>query len=285
MGALPMPGQVAAIAVYTQFQHQPPPAVVSSLEKEATEILSPLGLELDWRSLEGVHGNEISQQLAVVKFKGTCDARDLLPSPFRSGGLGWTHISDGEILPFMDIDCDHIRGFVRSPLAGMAAGERDAALGRAMARVMVHELYHILGRTVRHGSGPADHRAYTVQELTSDRLLLEQGECRIVDAADSKAPSARTFLFSRPPGSSRRGQAKFLEQKCGLCHGARGEGSSRGPALRIAGHLLDAAELATRLGMQSRAMCRRADQLKIPAPALTASDIHDLVKYLNAELD
>jgi len=284
LGALPVPGQVAGIAVYTQFQHQPPAGVVTSLEHEVETILAPLGFELQWRSLDAVHGNEVSQQLAVVKFKGTCDAQSFPVIPFHSGGLGWTHVSDGEILPFMDVDCDHIRGFVRHPLSATAPPERDEMLGRALARVVVHELYHILARTARHGSGPADHRAYTVQELTEERFELERGECRIVNAAGAHSSGARQGILGWLPGSSKAGQAKFVEKKCSVCHGARGEGTSRGPALRVAGRMIDAAELATRLGMESRAMCRRADQLKIPQPVLGASDIHDLVQFLNASL-
>jgi hypothetical protein len=34
-----------------------------------------------------------------------------------AGTLGWTHIADGKIMPFFDVDCDKIREVMTSTLA------------------------------------------------------------------------------------------------------------------------------------------------------------------------
>ena len=279
-----MPGQIAAIAVYTQFQHPPSTIVETALKQETESILEQVGLELEWRSLAGIHGNEVSEQLAVVTFKGFCESRGLPPAPFRSGGLGWTHITDGEILPFMDVDCDHIRGFIRAPLSQLGPVERDKALGRAVGRVMAHELVHILGRKSHHGSRAVDRPSYTVQELMTDHLT-DGPECRVLEPADKRRRPVREATFTESTASAKRGQAKFVEKRCSTCHGARGEGTKRGPALRQPGRLTDVVELTTKLAIDGDAMCRRAEHLKMPTPSLNHGDVEDLLHFLNGMLD
>jgi len=149
---------------------------------------------------------------------------------------------------------------------------------------VVHELYHILGRTAHHGSGTVDHSAYTVQELMSDQFQLEDGECRIVEVSKSRPVALRDLLMGRIPGSLKQGQIKYAEKGCSVCHGPNGEGTRHGPSLRAPGHLIQPSELATRIGIDGRAMCRRADQLKVVPPSLAQEDIADLVRFLNTPL-
>jgi len=167
---------VAPIALYTTFQHEPPEAVVRALQDELESIMRPLGLRFEWHSMSGVTGNVVAVELAVLNFKGRCDAGDLAPQRSDPGALGWTHVSDGVILPFSDVDCGRVRSFVQRDLLGFRAGERDAVFGRAIARVVAHELYHIFANTPRHGSCGVGKAAYTVQELLSGDFQFEERE-------------------------------------------------------------------------------------------------------------
>ena len=284
LGALPVSGQVAAIAVYTQFQNLPSQSSFASLKTEVASIMAPLGLELEWRSIDSVHGNEVSRELAVVTFKGTCDPGEVPSQRFRAGALGWTHLSNGVIIPFMDVDCDRIRGFVWNAMAGISTTDRERVFGRAAGRVVAHELYHILGRSTHHRSGPVDRPAYSVQELLGDDFGMDEAECRILQLADSRAVAASGAAFGEAVGSAKKGAAKFIEKRCSTCHGAGGEGTRHGPALRSNGQPISDIVLTAMLGIDSRAMCHRADQLKIPPPSLKAEDIPDLLRFLNSSL-
>ena len=181
LGALPGLGgsrqtTVAPIALYTTFQHAPPAAVVLALHDELETIMRPLGLRFEWRSLSAVSGDAVAVELAVLSFKGRCDAGSLQPQRVASGALGWTHVSDGIILPFSDVDCDRIRAFVQKDLRAIGGGEREAVFGRAVARVVAHELYHIFANTSRHGSCGIGKAAYTVQELLAADFQFEPPE-------------------------------------------------------------------------------------------------------------
>ena len=181
LGALPGFGEtrqppVAPIALYTQFQEEPPEAVTEALHDELESIMAPMGLRFEWHSLTGVRGNEVAVELAVLTFKGRCDVAGLLPRNGSPGALGWTHVSDGIILPFSDVDCDRIRGFVQKELLSVHPDDREAAFGRALGRVVAHELYHIFANTAKHGSCGVGKSAYTVQELLSEDFQFEARE-------------------------------------------------------------------------------------------------------------
>lgn len=192
-------GQTSAapIALYTQFQEAPPEAVTEALHDELESIMAPMGMRFEWHSLAGVRGNEVAVELAVLTFKGRCDVAGLVPRNGNPGALGWTHVSDGTILPFSDVDCDRIRGFVQKELLTIHPNDREAAFGRALGRVVAHELYHIFANTAKHGSCGVGKAAYSVQELLSEDFQFEARESQAlrtskaheVLARSTKAPS------------------------------------------------------------------------------------------------
>jgi hypothetical protein len=165
-----------AIALYTNFQHEPSPAIREAVRDEVESIMEPSGLRFEWRSLNSNTGREVSVELAVVSFKGTCEVSPAALPRFVSGPLGWTHVSDGVILPFADVDCDRIRGFVQRELSMFSAEDREQVFGRAIGRVLAHELYHILANTDKHGSCGIGKSAYTVQDLLMDEFEFEGHE-------------------------------------------------------------------------------------------------------------
>jgi hypothetical protein len=171
-------GDLAPIALYSEFERDPPKAVKAALLDELGSIMTPLGLRFEWRDLRGARDEEPTIELAVISFKGHCDVAGLEPHSVSPGALGWTHISDGEILPFSDVDCDGIRGFLQRSLLMLPASGREEAFGRALARVLAHELYHIFADTTRHGSCGIGKEAYTVHDLLANDFRFENREFR-----------------------------------------------------------------------------------------------------------
>ncbi len=51
--------------------------------------------------------------------------------------------------------------------------EREEVFGRALARVVAHELYHIFVRTVDHSSDGICKSAFSVQELLGDDFQIK----------------------------------------------------------------------------------------------------------------
>ncbi|HLK63106.1 MAG TPA: hypothetical protein VKU19_06680 [Bryobacteraceae bacterium] len=201
---------VAPIALYTHFDQEPPKGVVDALHDELESIMSPLSLTFEWRSLDTVRGNELSVELAVLTFKGDCSTAHLQPHHANNpGALGWTHVSDGAILPFSDVECDRIRAFVQKDLLMVHAVDREEVFGRALARVVAHELYHIFANTSHHGSCGIGKSAYSVQDLLADDFQFEDRESNALRtskahwalemAAHGTVASAPISTSSTPP--------------------------------------------------------------------------------------
>jgi hypothetical protein len=205
LAALPAVGQERRadppIALYTSFEQSVPPAVFQSLQDELDGLMEPATMHLEWRSLNSVTGSEVSSELAVVKFLGRCDVEGLSMKPGHPGALGWTHVSDGIILPFADVDCDRIRTFVQKELMFVHTSEREEVFGRAVARVLAHELYHIFTQTAHHGSDGVGKSAFSVQELLSDDFQFhgkEAGMLKTIAARVNPDPAVRASTASSP---------------------------------------------------------------------------------------
>ncbi|HUA62509.1 MAG TPA: hypothetical protein VML19_27375 [Verrucomicrobiae bacterium] len=174
-----IPQRAGSIALYSGFAHEPPAVVRAVMEDELEAIMGPMGFRFEWRNLDLTKKTSPTAELAVITFKGRCDVTALnAHERFNAGALGWTHISDGQILPFADVDCNEIRGFLQRTLLRLPASQREEAFGRAMGRVLAHELYHIFADTTRHGSCGVAKESYTVDDLMSSTFRFEARESR-----------------------------------------------------------------------------------------------------------
>ncbi|MFZ0934926.1 MAG: hypothetical protein WB579_12065 [Bryobacteraceae bacterium] len=181
LAALPAFGEhqetpLAPITLYTTFQQEPPRVVVDAIQNELNSIFAPTGLRFTWQDLSGERGDAAPVELAIVTFKGRCDIAGLTPHASNPGPLGWTHVSNGVILPFAEVDCQRIRGFTQKQLLTMPAEDREKVYGRALGRVLAHELYHIFANTAAHSSSGVGKSKYTVQDLLSPKFQFEGRE-------------------------------------------------------------------------------------------------------------
>jgi len=169
----PMP-YTLAVAVLPQGEYAP--VVIKEMVREAASILKHSGLKIEWRL--GAGNQVFEEPLAVVKLLGTCNM-DLPGSPGKLGPLGWTHTADGDILPFSELACDNIRNAIQSELR---AADRfsNALLGRAMGRVLAHELFHIVAATKEHTTAGVSQAGLSAAELLSNRLELDSAGVELI---------------------------------------------------------------------------------------------------------
>jgi hypothetical protein len=162
--------------LYTQFPEQPSAAVLDSLQQEVQTIMAPMGLSFRWLDLSASDGKQTALELAVIDFRGRCDVTGLMARDSQSERLGWTHISEGVILPFADVDCSAVRSFIQRELLATRSEDREQAFGRALGRVLAHELYHIFANTTRHGTGGVGREFYCVHDLLSRDFQFQARE-------------------------------------------------------------------------------------------------------------
>lgn len=165
-------GSGNVIAVFMQFDEQYSAVSLAAMEKELESIMSACSLNIQWRMLDDSASKESFNDLVVTRFRGKCRAN--VPRAPRTGKktLGLTHVSASEVLPFSEVDCDRVRNFVQPRLARERGRRVDQLLGRALARVLAHELYHMLAKTGTHARAGIAKATLTPSELLGGRLRL-----------------------------------------------------------------------------------------------------------------
>ena len=132
--------------------------------------MEPLGFALEWLDRTKVTPADSFEDLVVVDFRGRCliEAADL---PYQTNGaLAHTTVADGKVLPFSEVECDQVRSSLRSVTSSAQSQQSDLVLGRALGRVLAHELYHVLTQRTTHASDGIAKRSLSRAELVSDRL-------------------------------------------------------------------------------------------------------------------
>lgn len=151
---------------------------VREMGREAGHILKQSGVSL--RVRVGVPSQPVSGWLVVVKLVGDCDM-DGSPASLVPGPLAWAHVVNGTILPFSGLACNNLRGAVQAAMLAHEETRGNILLGRAMGRVLAHELYHIVADRAEHSQGGVTQRALTPQQLTSGPLELPADDVQAIE--------------------------------------------------------------------------------------------------------
>ena len=178
----------APITLYAQFEDVPSKWVLQALQDEVASIMASSGLRFEWRNLAMAGGHEVSAELAVVTFTGRCDTASVTTHARAGGALGWTHVSDGQILPFTGVSCDRVREFLGPTLLQFAAEDQEEKYGRALGRVLAHELYHVFANTMLHGTSGVSKAIYGVQDLLSNVFRFQSRESRMLQVGRRTPP-------------------------------------------------------------------------------------------------
>ena len=164
------------VGVYLDFGEPASSTTVAAMQKEAAAILEKVGIRIAWRLVSENQGNEPFDRLVVVKFTGKCACGGFLHPTREVLVLGSTAVASGQVLPYSEVRCDELRRLL--PEIEFAADRRrgDVALGRALARVLAHELYHVLMGTTRHASSGAAKLLQSTEDLRSDEFAFEMSD-------------------------------------------------------------------------------------------------------------
>ena len=150
----PMDGSVCVppVTLYTDFAKDHSELSFEAMKEEVAAALAVAGLQVQWRPLRSSRGESTPGDVVVLSFTGKCRMNDLFLPRVESGPLGWTYMEDGHISPFSSVDCDRIRKFINPLVTGAGPDDRETLLGRALGRVVVHELYHVFSDSRGHAS-------------------------------------------------------------------------------------------------------------------------------------
>jgi hypothetical protein len=165
----------------------------SEMQHETAGILKEAGLNLDWLTLSEASKTAV-QDLVVVKFNGACV---LDPESFEEGRAGnrgeplaFTYSADGAVQPFSEVACNRVAAAVRSALCTCDFQRADLFLGRALGRVVAHELVHILTKSQEHGPEGVAKASLSGKDLISQSLPLSAFDLHRLRQVFSQHPLA-----------------------------------------------------------------------------------------------
>jgi hypothetical protein len=177
IGKIDKPKFSVALIMYFDSDYSNPS--LGWMQTELGEILKPAGISIETRFSRDVRPGDAFERLAVIHFKGSCS----MNREFRyvdRGPFGMVQRIDGEILPFIDVYCDRIHQRVREDLRGQTESERIRKFGRAIARVIAHELYHVFSQSARHAKSGINKFGYTADDLLCERLELDSESIQLM---------------------------------------------------------------------------------------------------------
>jgi hypothetical protein len=135
--------------------------------------------------------------LAVVELRGSCG---MPPGSYRverevdSGGkIAETPVENGVVLPFSFVNCANLTRMIGPVLSLEAGAQRDYLYGRAMARVVAHELYHVLLGSRDHG-----HQGVSKASFTTANLLDELFDFDVSALAKLRQRASEDDTHSEP---------------------------------------------------------------------------------------
>lgn len=177
LGLWPAPAQ-ARVAVGTNltvllsFDREYSDPSIQEMAREIEHLLRRTGVNLNIRKKSEMKEYEDFEDLVLVRFQGACSMNGTAQKAPNGGPLGWSHVMSGEILPFGDVSCDNVRQAVSGVLWGEQQNHRERLFGRALGRVVAHELYHIIGGVHSHGKKGIAQASLSGQELIAEEMEI-----------------------------------------------------------------------------------------------------------------
>ena len=150
--------------------------IFEEMSIELERLFEPANLQPVFRNLHARPPHEIYERLAVARFRGECSLSPVLFNSSDEPALGFTHVSDGQILPFVGVDCDRVQKLILPEIRGLPVAHQEVSFARALARVLAHELYHVLAETSEHGDSGVTKACLTAKELVQAELDIGEPE-------------------------------------------------------------------------------------------------------------
>jgi hypothetical protein len=150
-------------------------AAIAETKFELAFLLRAIGTRVIWWDAEKSQSGT-DQTLIVADFTGTCalTASPYPPPDFSSlPPLAHAPVANGQVLPFAYVDCATLNQLIGPVLARQAIDPREYMYGRAIGRLLAHEIHHILAQTGEHAAAGIAKQSFSANDLLAARFAFE----------------------------------------------------------------------------------------------------------------
>jgi hypothetical protein len=169
----PSGGRAHVVAIVLKTEAPMSPMTEQAMREELARLLRPAGIravvhrDAEMLDLGGV------DEVIWVGYRG-CSLVPAGKAVSRPAGpLGWVRCLDGAMQPFVTVDCPLVAAHLREALVAPQHLWAKPLMGRALARVLVHELMHYLTRSREHSGTRLFREDMDSQTLVEPRVALE----------------------------------------------------------------------------------------------------------------
>lgn len=159
-----------SLTVLIDFEKSPASSSIGEMKREVAQLMQRTGYNVDVKLKSEIGPADEFEDLVLVTFRGTCNMANYAAFLDERGPLAWTHTTEGQILPFSEIACDNVRRAVAGALWGGQRAKQDVLFGRALGRIVAHELYHIVLKSHAHDKKGVFQESLSGNQLIADRL-------------------------------------------------------------------------------------------------------------------
>jgi hypothetical protein len=179
-----LPGPAGNIGVFFTFGDKPSPTMMTAIRNELDAIMRPLGLSFAWREIGQDEYGAIFPDLVVVRFNGPCGRMPEYSAPKARGDsdivLASTETEEGQILHFTTVNCDAVDRYLAFEVAGMSEKDREETYGRALGRILAHEMYHVFANRETHARAGIARASYSREDLLRPVFRFEPEESALL---------------------------------------------------------------------------------------------------------
>jgi hypothetical protein len=147
-----------------------------AFQGELDSLMRSASYRVEWREA-GIQPGAETATVTVVELRGVCepvgDQTEPSVPPASASSLASTAVSDGQVLPFSWVNCEVLTRMLAPALANQHPTQRDYLYGRAIARVVAHELYHVLTNHREHSVSGIAKPSFTVDDLLAAHFGFE----------------------------------------------------------------------------------------------------------------
>ena len=178
------------VGIFLDFDQDPSESSIAAMEQEVGAVLKATGAHFSWLKFRDAPP-ETFDDLAVLRFQGSCRmaGRDGVAADSHPLTLASSALSAGSVTSYGSVLCDQIRTCISGLLGDSCARDRELAFGRALGRVVAHELYHMLARTAEHTRTGVTKAVQTPYDLVRDHFYLDRQALQWLRSRLQKPPA------------------------------------------------------------------------------------------------
>ncbi|MEO8596953.1 MAG: hypothetical protein ABI759_26785 [Candidatus Solibacter sp.] len=171
LACLASPAFAEGITIVLDFQGARSEPAIAEMKREFTGIMKDSPVRFDFRSRTQVSQDGLSD-LLVVRFTGKCAFEPAGYLYDERGAMAFTYSTDGVVQPFSEVACDRVTSAIRPAMSGGDYGKADALLGRALGRVLAHEVVHMMSKSGAHARSGVARTSLSGSQLIAPALRL-----------------------------------------------------------------------------------------------------------------